>query len=75
MSVIVKLLESTIGPLFMVALADSYCKTCNFAKVYWWQRRVLPLALDLHTYIVQGHSSDSSVWNSRPNSRLFSETP
>lgn len=53
MTVIVALFESTITLSLTLSLA-------NFVKVYWWQRRVLPVALNFHTYIVKGSFFDPS---------------
>ncbi len=60
MTVMIKLFRSTFGLPLTLALADFHCKILDFAKVYRWQRGVLSLLLDLHTYIVESHFFDPS---------------
>ncbi len=60
MTIMVALFGFTVGSFFTLALANFYCKILDLAKVYQWQRGVLPLALDFHTHIAEGHLSDFS---------------
>lgn len=60
MNVIVALIGSTISFLFTLVLADFHREILNLTKVYCWQERVLPIALDLYTHIVEGYTSDFS---------------
>ncbi len=62
MTVIVALFRSTVSLPFTLALADFHRKILDLTKVYRWEGGVLPLALNLHTYIVEGHLFDSSWW-------------
>ncbi len=60
MIVMVELFRSTVNPLFPLAIANCQRKIFDFAKVYQWQEKYLPLALNLYTNIVKGQPFDSS---------------
>lgn len=60
MTVMVKLFRSTFDSPLTLTLADYLRKILDFIKVYRWQKKVLPLALNLHTHIVESQFSDFS---------------
>lgn len=60
MTVRVALFGSTIRYLFTLALPNFHCEILDLAKVYRWQREILPLALDLEIHFVGDHPSDFS---------------
>lgn len=44
------------------ALHEFYLRILELAKVYDWQRAVLPLAINVHTHISTKQPSDPAVW-------------
>lgn len=55
---IVVFLFGTTSPTLHLALANFHRDIIDLSIVYKWQPGVLPLALDLHTHIVEGHPTD-----------------
>ncbi len=56
MTVMVAFFRFIVSFPFTLALINFYLKILDLAKVYRWQKGVLPLALEFHTHIVQGKS-------------------
>ncbi len=52
----------TTSSYLHAALSQFYQKIFELAKIYDWERAVLPLVIDIHTYISTVHPSDPTVW-------------
>lgn len=55
-------LFGTTTPFLHLAFHCFHRKIIDLSTVYKWQGGVLPLALDLHTHIVQSHPTDPLRW-------------
>lgn len=44
------------------ATSSFYQKIPELSRIYNWERAVLPLAIDIHTYIVSVSASDPNAW-------------
>ena len=50
------------APGLNTALIDFYGKILQLSKVYEWQGTLLPMAIEVHTYIISQQPSDPSKW-------------
>lgn len=59
--ILMALFGSNIPALYL-ALASFHQEIMELSTIYEWQGGVLPLALDLHTHIVEGQPTDPTRW-------------
>lgn len=59
---IVSLLFGKKAPTLNTALIYFYGNILQLSKVYEWQRTVLPMAIEVHTYIIAQQLSDPQKW-------------
>lgn len=59
--ILIAFFEPTISTLYLV-LASFYSEIIELSTIYKWQGRVLPLALDFHTHIVESQPTNPSRW-------------
>lgn len=49
-------------PNLYLPLAAFHREIMDLSTIYEWQAAVLPLALDFHTHIIEGHPTDTIRW-------------
>ncbi len=60
-SIMVSLFGAT-APRLQAALTQLYGLVLQLSKVYYWKEALLPLAIEVHLYIVTQQPSDSKQW-------------
>lgn len=64
-SILFSFFSTTSSGLYL-ALANFHREIVDLGRIYQWQGGVLPLAIDLHTRIVEGYPKDPTRWEIAP---------